>query len=249
MTDLAALLHRLADGADARMTVPASEEELRRVDEALARPLPAPLRSLLLEVGSGLYEGGHEIFGPLRLMLHDIELVPDLLSVRARLTAEGLLHPHFLPFHRGGATFHLIRTEGAGAGCVVSLPAGRVYADLASFIEQVLLRAHGGADPRPPKASTSGGNDMLKTTVATIVTAAAVLGAAGSASATIAMQKKAKEAGLEAQNCLYCHGEKLPKKGASTYNERGEWLRAQKEKRQAKEIDAAWLKEYKEKKK
>src|SRR6476619_7184534 len=152
MTDLAALLHRLEEGADARMTVPASEEELHRIDEALGRPLPAPLRSLLHEVGSGLYEGGHEIFGPLRLMLHDIELVPDLLSVRARLTADGLLHQHFLPFHRGGATFHLIRTEGAGSGCVVSLPAGRVYADLASFIEQVLLRAHGGADPRPPKA-------------------------------------------------------------------------------------------------
>jgi hypothetical protein len=90
---------------------------------------------------------------------------------------------------------------------------------------------------------------MLKTTVATILTAAAVLGAAGSASATIAMQKRATEAGLEVQNCLYCHNEKLPKKGTSTYKERGEWLKAQKEKRQAKEIDGAWLKEYKEKKK
>jgi hypothetical protein len=88
---------------------------------------------------------------------------------------------------------------------------------------------------------------MLKT-VGTILTAAAVLGAAGSASATIAMQKKAKEAGLEVQNCLYCHNEKLPKKGASTYNQRGEWLRTQKQKRQAREVDAAWLKEYKEKK-
>ena len=89
---------------------------------------------------------------------------------------------------------------------------------------------------------------MLKTTVAIMLTAAALLGFAGSASATIAMQKKAKDAGLEVQNCLYCHNEKLPKKGASTYNDRGEWLRAQKAKRQAKEIDGAWLKEYKEKK-
>ena len=159
MTDLAALLHRFETDADARMTVPASEEELHRIDEALGQPLPASLRSLLQEVGSGLYEGGHEIFGPLRLMLHDIELVPDLLSVRARLMAEGVLHPQFLPFHRGGATFHLIRTEGAGSGCVVSLPAGRVYADLASFIEQVLLRGPSGADSRQPKpsASTFGG--------------------------------------------------------------------------------------------
>jgi len=89
---------------------------------------------------------------------------------------------------------------------------------------------------------------MLKTTVAVSLAIAAVLAAAAPASATVAMQKKAKEAGLEVQNCLYCHNEKMPKKGASTYNARGEWLRAQKERRQAKEIDAAWLKEYKEKK-
>ena len=89
---------------------------------------------------------------------------------------------------------------------------------------------------------------MLKRVFASILAAAFVLGGAGFASATIAMQKKAKEVGLEVQSCLYCHSEKLPKKGASTYNDRGEWLRAQKTKRQAKEIDVAWLKEYKEKK-
>jgi hypothetical protein len=159
MTPLGALLQRFENGDDARMAVPAADEDLRRIEEALGRPLPAPLRSLLSQVGSGLYEGGHEIFGPQRLMLHDIELVPDILSVRARLTAEGVLHPQFLPFHRGGATFHLIRMEGAGAGCVVSLPSGRVYADLASFIEQVLLRSPRETGPRPSKApvSTSGG--------------------------------------------------------------------------------------------
>lgn len=159
MTTLAALLQRLENGTDARMVVRASDEERRRIEEALGRPLPEPLRSLLSEVGSGLYEGGHEIFGPQRLMLHDIELVPDLLSVRARLAAEGVLHPHFLPFHRGGATFHLIRTEGPGAGCVVSLPSGRVYADLASFIEQVLLGSAREPGPRlsKPSTSTSGG--------------------------------------------------------------------------------------------
>ena len=159
MTTLAVLLQRFENGAHSRMAVPASDEELRRIEEALGRPLPAPLCSLLSQVGSGLYEYGHEIFGPQRLMLHDIELVPDLLSVRARLAAEGVLHPHFLPFHRGGATFHLIRMEGAGAGGVVSLPSGRDYADLASFIEQVLLGPPSEAGPRPskPSASTSGG--------------------------------------------------------------------------------------------
>jgi hypothetical protein len=146
MTTLAALLQRFENGADARMTVIASDEELRRIEEALGCPLPSDLRSLLRQVGGGLYEGGHEIFGPQRLMLHDIELVPDLLTVHARLTAEGALHPHFVPFHREGGTFHLVRTQGAGAGCVVSLPAGRVYADLASFVEQVLLRP--GVEPK-----------------------------------------------------------------------------------------------------
>ena len=90
---------------------------------------------------------------------------------------------------------------------------------------------------------------MLKRTVASVVAAAVVLGAAGLASATVAMQKQAKDAGLPATNCLYCHAEKMPKKGAATYNERGQWLKAQKEKKQAKEVDGAWLKDYKEEKK
>jgi hypothetical protein len=63
-------------------------------------------------------------------------------------------------------------------------------------------------------------------------------------SGTMAIQKKAKEAGLPAKNCLYCHNEKLPKKGAVTHNERGKWLLAEKEKRRPKEVDPAWLKDY-----
>ena len=47
----------------------------------------------------------------------------------------------------------------------------------------------------------------------------------------------------------FVRNEKLPKKGASTNNARGQWLLAEKEKRQAKEIDVAWLKDYTEEKK
>ena len=66
------------------------------------------------------------------------------------------------------------------------------------------------------------------------------------ASATMQIQKAAKGAGFaEASTCMYCHGEKLPKKDAHTFNERGKWLQAEKDKRKAKEVDAAWLKEYK----
>jgi hypothetical protein len=89
---------------------------------------------------------------------------------------------------------------------------------------------------------------MRNSLVATALVFGFAVGGAGIASATVAMQKKAKELGFEAQNCLYCHGEKLPKKGAATYNDRGKWLQAEKDKRKAKEIDIAWLKEYTEKK-
>ena len=62
--------------------------------------------------------------------------------------------------------------------------------------------------------------------------------------ATLPIQKKAKEAGIPATNCLYCHGEKLPKKDAVTHNDRGNWLIAEKQKRGVKEVDGAWLKDY-----
>jgi mono/diheme cytochrome c family protein len=90
----------------------------------------------------------------------------------------------------------------------------------------------------------------MKRTAAVVagMVAGALLAGAGPASATLEMQKKAKAAGVAAQNCLYCHNEKLPKKGATTHNERGKWLIAEKEKRGAKEVDAAWLKDYVEKK-
>jgi hypothetical protein len=66
----------------------------------------------------------------------------------------------------------------------------------------------------------------------------------GTSSATMPIQKKAKALGLPADNCLYCHNEKLPKKGAVTHNERGKWLVAQKTSRKAEGVDVAWLKEY-----
>jgi hypothetical protein len=81
-----------------------------------------------------------------------------------------------------------------------------------------------------------------------LLSAMAWLAAGGSASATMPLQKKAKEAGIAATSCLYCHNEKLPKKGAVTHNDRGKWLLAEKGKRRAKEADPAWLKDYVEKK-
>jgi hypothetical protein len=71
----------------------------------------------------------------------------------------------------------------------------------------------------------------------------------GTATATMAFQKKAKELGFPAANCQYCHEDKLPKKDAHKMNDRGHFLLEEKEKRKAKEVDIAWLKEYVEKKK
>jgi len=79
--------------------------------------------------------------------------------------------------------------------------------------------------------------------------AAAIVGLASApARADMAMQKKAKELKLAAvQNCQSCHTDKVPKKIAPPVNEMGKWLVDQKKARKAKEIDVAWLKDYKPK--
>jgi hypothetical protein len=133
------ILARLAAGRESRIAVPASDDELRRLEGALGLPLPAELRSLLLQIGPGLYDHGHEVFGPARVMIHDIELVPDLLSVRARLGAQEGMPRDAVPFHRGSRGIHFIRTQGPHAGEVLSASGGMAYPDLGSFVEAVLL--------------------------------------------------------------------------------------------------------------
>ena len=95
---------------------------------------------------------------------------------------------------------------------------------------------------------------MKKPTSRIALTAAALFWAgwvllSSTSTATLPMQKKAKELGFPAENCMYCHNEKLPKKGAITHNARGEWLVAEKKKQHAKEVDVNWLKFYTEPKK
>ena len=82
-----------------------------------------------------------------------------------------------------------------------------------------------------------------------IVTGIAAGGAwllsSGAASASMPMVKKAKELGITSvQNCQSCHVDKLPKKDAHELNDAGKWLVAEKEKRNAKTVDGAWLKDY-----
>lgn len=67
------------------------------------------------------------------------------------------------------------------------------------------------------------------------------------ASAKALWVKKAKDLGYPAQNCLYCHTEKMPKKDtfkAEALNDRGKWLISEKDKKKATEVDLNWLKDY-----
>jgi hypothetical protein len=71
--------------------------------------------------------------------------------------------------------------------------------------------------------------------------------AAVPAAATPQMIKQAKDAGLPAQNCQYCHVPAVPKKEGfkpEDLNERGKWLLMEKDKQKAKEVKAEWLKNY-----
>lgn len=89
----------------------------------------------------------------------------------------------------------------------------------------------------------------MNKSLAAALSAAIVLAGATPSHATMPIQKKAKEAGFPATSCVYCHAEKMPKKGAATYNERGEFLVKQKEAKKAAEVDVAWLKDFVETKK
>jgi precorrin-2 methylase len=92
----------------------------------------------------------------------------------------------------------------------------------------------------------SGGRRLM---MAGMAVAGACALSAGNASASMPMVKKAKELGITSvTSCQSCHVDKLPKKDAHKVNERGQWLLDQKAKKNAKEIDVAWLKDYVEKK-
>ena len=59
--------------------------------------------------------------------------------------------------------------------------------------------------------------------------------------------KEAKDSGMPAQNCQYCHVSKIPKKETfktDDLNDRGKWLVAEKDKRKSKDVKGDWLKEF-----
>ena len=59
------------------------------------------------------------------------------------------------------------------------------------------------------------------------------------------IQKEAKAAGVADVKCQSCHTAAMPKKDSHDLNDTGKWLVAEKEKRGAKKVDGAWLKDKK----
>ena len=81
---------------------------------------------------------------------------------------------------------------------------------------------------------------LIKLTLA-VAAAAIVLGSAMTTKVYPPFLKKAAKFG--AKDCLFCH--KQPE-GGEGWNDRGNWLIAEKDKRKADVIDVEWLADYKE---
>ncbi len=116
--DLGSVLAAVAEGAASHLvSEPVSEDELRAFEARLGRPLPPSLRAFLAQAGYGIFFGGHEVFGPSCLLVHDIEMVPSMLGLRRSLgLAEDLL-----PFHRHGGVLAAVSLS---TGAVVEVGGG-----------------------------------------------------------------------------------------------------------------------------
>jgi hypothetical protein len=127
---------------------PAGPEELDRVAAVLGVRLPSAFRELLARLGGSILYECHELFGPLRLMVNDIELVPDVVSFREHFarTWTSPLPPTLVPFHRADGVVNLLDAREGAEPAVVSQGGDRSYPDLACFLEQVVLPSR-----KPPR--------------------------------------------------------------------------------------------------
>ncbi len=82
--------------------------------------------------------------------------------------------------------------------------------------------------------------NLIKLSIAVVIVAG-VVGSSFSTKAYPPFFRKAQKFG--AKNCLYCHKEP---EGGEGWNERGQWLIAEKERRKADAVDVEWLADYKE---
>ena len=73
--------------------------------------------------------------------------------------------------------------------------------------------------------------------------AAALLAACATAQAKPQWLRKAQMNGFpEIRSCAACHASDMPSGGP--WNDRGNWLRTEKDRRHAPDIDVMWLKDY-----
>ena len=126
------------------LTQRCSGKDLDLLEQALGRRLPDDYRSLLERVGGGILYDDHELFGGRRLMVHDIELVPDVLTLTRQRAEAGRPWPaHLVPLHRCRGRLHLLVVSGTGDGRVVGED-GRTWPNLLEFLNEVVLPAAAG---------------------------------------------------------------------------------------------------------
>jgi hypothetical protein len=132
---LEALLARCAAGRALHMTSgPCGDDEVWDLERTLGAAIPEPFRTFLMRLGGGVFFMRHEIFGAHRVMVHDIELVPDILSFRNWL---GTVPSMWIPVHREEEQVHVLELN---TGRVRPLEgAGTIYPDFEDFLERVVL--------------------------------------------------------------------------------------------------------------
>ncbi|HEX6737343.1 MAG TPA: SMI1/KNR4 family protein, partial [Vicinamibacteria bacterium] len=133
----AALAALERDAAEHLTAGPAAADEVAQLEERLGLRLPPAFRRFLERLGGGLFYQQHEIFGARRVLIHDIELLPDLVTFCRRVEADGLRPaPGLLPFHRAGDVVHLLdlRDQGRASPAVRALDGSDSYPDFEAFL-------------------------------------------------------------------------------------------------------------------
>ena len=135
------MLTRLERDREHHMLSPATAADFETLEREIGAPLPAPVRRVLEVLGGGILYERHELFGPRRLMIHDIELVPDLLSMRAQLRRRAIgLAPELLPLHRCEGVLHLVDVSRPDRAPILREDGSEAYPSLAAFLEEFLLK-------------------------------------------------------------------------------------------------------------
>jgi hypothetical protein len=114
---------------------PVPRECRTEFEARIGRSLPAALTAVLETAGNGIYFGKEELFGPRRLMVHDIELLADMMSVKAQLPG---LPEDWLPFHRCDGVVHAVDLSPARYGEVHAWPGGAPCGDITVFLAERL---------------------------------------------------------------------------------------------------------------